>query len=302
MSVRHSTERVAVLGTGIMGGPIAAHLAASGRRVTAWDGDAARREALRDRGVTPCASAAEAVSDAQVVVTMLSDADATATVCAEAFDDFAGLWIQSATVGADGITRLADLADEKGVAIVDSPMLGTRSTAEAGALVALASGPADSEQMARAVLDAYSRQVLWVGEAGRGSELKLVVNNWVIGLTALTAETIALAEGLGFSGDDFLRLIAGGPLDVEQARIKGEMMQSRTFPPALPLRHAAKDARLIQRAALDAGLDLPLAAAVAQSLAHACSLNLADEDMAALFLTLGRTADRPSGAARLGPG
>ena len=279
---------VAIFGTGIMGTPIARRLVSCGREVRAWDIDRDRLGHLSGDGVLTFATGAEAAAGAQVLITMLTDADTTERVIASAFGAFSGVWIQSATVGIDGTERLLALADRHMVTLVDCPLLGTKSSAEAGELIALASGPREAESLCRPVLDAYTRRVLWLGEAGLGSRLKLVMNNWVIGLTALTAETIALAEGLGFVGDDFLKLIEGGPLDVKQAHIKGAMMQRGDFTPALALRHAAKDADLIAAAALRCDLELPLGRATAGVYQSACEAGYGDEDMAAVFRLLAR--------------
>lgn len=283
-----SSGPVAILGTGIMGGAIARQLVRRGHQVRAWDIDEDRLGQLAADGVPTVTTSAEAVDGARVLITMLTDADTTETVAAPAFGTFSGVWIQSATVGIDGTERLLALADRHGVTMVDCPLLGTKSTAEAGELVALASGPPEVEDLCREVLNAYSRRVLWLGAAGLGSRMKLVMNKWVTGLTALTAETVALAEGLGFAGGDFLALIEGGPLDVTQAHIKGAMMQRREFSPALALQHAAKDADLIAAAALAAELDLPLGRATAGIYRRACDAGYGDEDMAAVFRVLAR--------------
>jgi 3-hydroxyisobutyrate dehydrogenase len=281
--------RVAVLGTGIMGAPMARHLREQGHAVAAWDRDPERLVALASDGVQSCRTAQEAVASADVVVTMLTDAEVTREVADDAFGSFDGLWIQSATVGLDGTRALLELAGERGITMVDCPILGTRSSAEAGALTALASGPAEVEPLCRSTIDAYCRSVLWLGEAGRGSRLKLVMNNWVLGLTTLTAETIALAEGLGLPGQRFLDIVRDGPLDVEQAHIKGAMMQQADYPAALPLRLAAKDARLIAAAAEEAGLDLPLGRAVAALMTRAEGTGDGDEDFAAVYRAVATT-------------
>ena len=287
-------RRIAVLGTGIMGAPIARHLSTAGHEVSAWDIDAERLSALGEQGVHVAGGPEEALAGADVLVTMLTDADTTASLVRSLLDRFSGTWIQSATVGLEGTDSLLELARLAEVVMVDCPMLGTRSSAESGELTALASGPEDRRVLVTEVLSACTRRVLWLGEAGRGSRLKLVMNNWVIGLVGLTAETIALAHGLGFSAEDFLGLIAGGPLDVAQAHIKGEAMERGEFEPALPLRHAAKDAELIRAAAHDAGLTLPIADAHVEAFMRAVRDGHGDEDMAAVIRVLDRagTSDR----------
>jgi 3-hydroxyisobutyrate dehydrogenase len=286
---RFSVRRVAVLGSGIMGGPMARHLQHAGYEVRAWDIDHSRLKVLADLGVTTCATAIEAMDSADCVVTMLSDIHSVLDVVAgsqHALAEFAGLWLQSTTVGLEGTRRLADVAARTGATFVDVPLLGTRSSVEAGELIALASGPAEAEDVCRPLLESFSSRVLWLGDAGQGSKLKLVMNGWVLGLTTLTAETMALSSGLGLPPTIFLDMIRGGPLDVAQAQLKGAAIASRQFSPSLSLHHGAKDAGLIVAAGCEAGIDLSIAKAVAQRLEEARDAGHGDEDVSAVWFAV----------------
>ena len=119
-------------------------------------------------------------------------------------------------------------------------MLGTKQPAEDGKLIVLASGPAEALERARPAFDAVAAKVAELGEAGAGSRMKVVVNSWILTLTAGLAETLALAEVLDVEGRDFLELIAGGPLDAAYAQMKGEAMLAGEYPTSFPLRLAAQ--------------------------------------------------------------
>jgi 3-hydroxyisobutyrate dehydrogenase len=134
------------------------------------------------------------------------------------------------------------------------------------------------------VFDAVGQKTLWVGAAGAGSRLKLVVNSWVLTVTEGTAETIALAEGLGLDPSLLFEAIDGGALDLPYLRVKGNAMIQRNFDPAFRLELAAKDARLVEDSARRAGLDLPVLAAVAQRMTEGAKKH-GDKDMAATYLT-----------------
>ncbi len=282
---------VAVLGTGTMGAPMARNLARAGLRVRAWNRTPGRAEALRADGVEVHAEPATAARDADVVLTMLADADAVLAT-ARALGDLGGaVWAQTSTIGIEGTEAAAALAAERGVPFVDAPVLGTRGPAEQGALTVLASGPDEARAVCDPVFAVVGSRTLWLGEAGEGTRLKLVVNAWLVALTEATAETFALAEGLGVDPRAFLDLVAGGPLDVPYLHVKGALILDRAFPPSFSLRLAAKDAGLVTDAAARHGLDLPLQRTVAERLAEGVRAGHGDEDMAATWRT--SAAQRP---------
>lgn len=277
---------VAVLGTGTMGEPIARNLLRAGFDVRAWNRTRDRAEPLVEDGATVCDSAAEAARGAEIVLTMLTDADATASTIGDvAFDDGA-IWVQMATVGLDGIERLAELAREKGVAFVDSPVSGTRQPAEEGKLHVLASGPDDVLDRCAPLFDAIGSATERLGPVPNGSKLKLVVNLWLLAITESGAEALALAEALGLDPHAFLETIAGTATDVPYVHLKGEAMLGGNFEPSFALKHAAKDARLAFEVAQRTGIDSTLARAVDEAFARAVELGHGDEDIAAVYFAV----------------
>jgi 3-hydroxyisobutyrate dehydrogenase len=279
-----SDDTVAVLGTGIMGAPMARNLLAAGFPVRVWNRTVEKAAALADAGAAVAESPADAAAGAQVVLTMLSDADAVLDSASDALDG-AEVWVQMSTIGLDGTERCDALAAERRVAFVDAPVLGSRQPAEEGKLTVLASGPEHLRGRVDPLFDAVGARTWWLGEAGAGQRLKLVANTWVLAMVQGLAETLTLAEGLGVPPQSFLEVIAGGPLDSGYAQLKGKGMIERSFPPAFPLRHAAKDLRLIEEAARRHDLDVPLIEAIAARFAEGVAAGHGDLDMSATFLT-----------------
>lgn len=279
---------VAVLGTGTMGAPMARRLAAAGATVRAWNRTAARAMALAEHGVTVAADPAGAVRGADVVLTMLADDEALRKVSAAVLPALAAgqLWVQCSTVSPAATAAAAALARDAGVHFVDAPVLGTRDPAERGALVVLAAGPDEVRGRTEALLAPLARSVRWVGqEPGAATALKLVVNHWVICMVGLLAETLALAEATGVTGEDFLGAIEGGPTGAPLARIKGDAMLADEHPPSFPLRLARKDLGLVRDAAGAMGLPTPLLDGVAEHFDTAIARGWGDEDMAAVHRT-----------------
>jgi 3-hydroxyisobutyrate dehydrogenase len=279
---------IAVLGTGIMGAAMARNLLAVGMEVRVWNRSREKAEPLADDGATVADSPAEAAEGAGFVLTMLADAD----VVAEAIDgeDGAlstlpgdGVWLQTSTVGIEGQERLAGVADEHGVYYVDAPVLGTKEPAEQGQLIVLASGPEEVREWCEPVFVAVGSQTYWLGPAGAGSRLKLVTNNWIVGLLGALAETISLAEAVDVDPSQFLEVIEGGPLGVPYAQMKGQMMIEEEFPTSFSANLARKDATLVLQAAEASGLRLPLTEAAAAHFDEAINAGHGEEDMAAIY-------------------
>jgi 3-hydroxyisobutyrate dehydrogenase len=279
---------IAVLGTGIMGAAMARNLLAAGFKVRAWNRSREKAEPLADDGATVADSPADAAEGAGFVLTMLADADAVAE--AAGGEDGAlsvlpedGVWLQMSTVGLEGQEKLAGIADEHGVYYVDAPVLGTKQPAEQGQLVVLASGPEEVRERCEPVFDAVSSKTLWLGPAGAGSRLKLVTNNWIVGLLGALAETISFAEALDVDPNRFLEVIEGGPLGLPYAQIKGQMMIEEEFPTSFSANLARKDANLVLQAAEANGLRLPLTEAAAEHFDEAIDAGHGEEDMAAIY-------------------
>jgi 3-hydroxyisobutyrate dehydrogenase len=236
---------VTVLGTGTMGAGMVRSLRRAGLPVRMWNRDGSKARALADTGAEAFDSPAEAVAGADVVLTMLLDADAVVDVIRQAVPSAGTLWLQTSTVGVEGADRVIEVARGLDLVLVDCPVLGTKEPAEKGALVLLASGPEEVRDRLSPLLDALGSKTLWLGEAGAGSRLKMVVNAWLFMVTAGVGQSIALARGLGVDPHDFLSAIEGGPIDTAYAHLKGAGMIDGEFPVSFGLTVAAKDARLI---------------------------------------------------------
>jgi 3-hydroxyisobutyrate dehydrogenase len=284
-----ANETVAVLGTGIMGAPMARNAARAGLSVRAWNRTSGKAQALAGDGVEVAASPAEAVRGTEVIVTMLPTADIVADVLERAAAGLTdgAVWVQASTVGVAGCARLAETARRRGLAFLDAPVLGTRQPAEQGQLTVLAAGDEDGRRAAAPFWEAVAARTVWLGpQAGAASRLKLALNAWVVAITEGAAETLALARALGIDGERVLDALRGGSLDSPYLQMKGKAMLAGDFEPSFPLALAHKDAELILEAAQAADLDLPLARGVAEAFGRAVQAGHGRDDMAAVYATL----------------
>ncbi|MPY50567.1 NAD(P)-dependent oxidoreductase [Streptomyces acidicola] len=280
---------VTVLGTGIMGAPMARNLARAGLGVRAWNRSRDKAEPLAAEGVYVADTPAEAVQGADVVLTMLYDGPAALDVMEQAAEALrpGAVWVQSTTAGIEAIGELAGFAREHRLVFYDAPVLGTKQPAEAGQLTVLAAGPVEGREVVSPVFDAVGARTVWTGEdgaAGSATRLKLVANSWVLAATSATGEVLALAQALGVDPQGFFDAIAGGPLDMGYLRAKAALILGGQLSPAsFAVTTAAKDARLIVAAGEQSGVRLDVAAASAERLARAAEQGHGEEDMAAAY-------------------
>ncbi len=281
---------VAVIGAGIMGSAMARNLAAADLTTRVWDMTASATGPLADAGAVVAASAQDAVRDADVVITMLPTADAVQSVMfdgqvVEALADGC-VWAQMGTIGVEATLRIADLlaARRPGVMFVDAPVSGSKGPAEQGQLLILASGPAAAADAVRPVFDTIGRKTVWLGEAGRGSQVKLVVNAYLSILIEGVAETMELADRLGIGHQQLAEVIEGGPLDAPLADAKFHKMDRGDFAAEFPLEWALKDVDLVIDAA--GGQALPLLAALSGQWHAAVAAGYGRQDISAARLAL----------------
>jgi 3-hydroxyisobutyrate dehydrogenase len=279
---------IAVLGTGRMGAPIARNLLAAGFEVSVWNRTAERAAPLAADGAKLSSSPAGASEGVDFVLTMLADGNAVNEAMTGPEGALASLrpgsvWIQMATVGDEWTGRLATLATEKNVEFVDAPVSGSDVPAQEGQLMVLASGPEGIRAGVQPIFDAIGHKTLWLGPAGNGTRLKLVLNDWLASLTEGVAETIALTEALGLDPQLFIEAIDDGPLGSPYAVAKARAALAGEFVPGFALRLASKDVGLALDAARERHLKLPITEAISRRWEQAIAEGHADEDVSAVI-------------------
>jgi 3-hydroxyisobutyrate dehydrogenase len=289
-----------VLGTGLMGAGMAERLLDQGFVVDVWDRTPASAARLAERGATPHAEAADAVRRADAVVTMLATAEAVTDlmlrhdVLGAIGPD--GIWAQMGTIGVEPTEALiAAVARRRpDVAFVDAPVSGTREPARTGQLVILASGPDRARATLDPVFQALGQRVLWLGPAGLGTRLKLVLNTWLAFEVEAVAEASATADRLGVPYEALLDAVRGGSLASGTALARLAKMESADHSPQFPLEWALKDLDLTTAAT---GPDaVPVAGAIAERWRRLVAQGLGRLDVSAA--RVGLTGDAGAEAVR----
>jgi 3-hydroxyisobutyrate dehydrogenase len=282
-------DAVAVLGTGIMGSAMARNLVAAGLPTTVWDGSPAATAPLASAGALVAASAADAIAGAQVVITMLPTADAVDSVIrGDGLNAFVrgAVWAQMGTIGLAATARLEGMLHQlrPDVRFVDAPVSGTKGPAEAGQLLILASGPPAAEAIVQPAFSAIGRKTVWLGQAGQGSRMKLVVNAYLSFLVEGVAEALELGRQLGIDPAGLNAVIEGGPLDAPLADAKLHKIARGDFTPEFPLEWALKDVDLAIEAA--GGTSLPMLQALSRQWRLAVEAGHGRDDISAVRLAL----------------
>jgi 3-hydroxyisobutyrate dehydrogenase len=277
-------SRVGVVGLGEMGSRIAGRVLHAGHELIVWNRDPAKTGPLVQRGAVVGATPADAAQRSEVVVTMVADPRALAAVTEGVDGVAAGLGsdaalIQMSTVSPAAIERLAGIVPE--ASLLDAPVLGSISEAEAGTLQIFAGGPAALVERLRPLLLAVGK-IIHVGPRGSGTAAKLVANSTLVGVIGVLGEAMALARGLGLPSDVAFDVLAVTPVGA-QAERRRPAFESREYPPRFPVSLARKDADLIEEAAAAGGIDLRLARAAQTWLADAERAGRGADDYSAVL-------------------
>ncbi|MEU8968877.1 NAD(P)-dependent oxidoreductase [Streptomyces monashensis] len=202
-------QKIAFLGLGHMGAPMARRLLAAGYPLTVWNRTPQRAGPLVAEGAVPAGSPAQAVRDADVVLTMLAGPDALAAVAEDVVPQLRPgvVWVEMSTVGPDAVRELAGRLKD-GTVLVDAPVTGSTDRAAAGTLGILAGGDTTGVEQILARLGSVTR----TGPSGSGAALKLVLNTALIGGVGIVAESLRLADALGVDGETAREALAAGPL------------------------------------------------------------------------------------------
>ncbi len=245
---------VSLLGTGLLGAPIALRLASTGLAVTVWNRTASRAEPLGEAGLDVASTAAEALLASPVTILMLADAPAIRAVlfAPEALAAVAGRTVvQMGTIGPDESRAFAVEIAEAGGEWVEAPVLGSIPQADSGTLQVMVGGTAGQLERLEPLLSCLGRDVRLVGDVGKAAALKLALNQLIGSLTASFATSLACVRAEGLDPETFMAILRPSALYAPTFDKKlGRMLEAEYSNPTFPLRLLRKDVELFARAAL----------------------------------------------------
>ena len=260
---------IAIIGLGIMGLPMAKNLVKAGYEVTGFNRSQEPIDALVEAGGTGATSIADAVKDADVILTMVPDSPDVEGVVRGEDGVFAhakpgALWIDNSSIRPDVAKALAEEAIAAGFGAVDAPVSGGEQGAIDGVLSIMVGGAPEHFAAAEPVLNAIGKTIVHVGPAGAGQTVK-AANQLIVAVNIQAlSEAVVFLEAFGVDTDAALKVLGGGLAGSKVLDQKGQKMLDRDFTPGFRLALHNKDLGIVTAAARSAGVTVPLGAAVAQ--------------------------------------
>jgi 2-hydroxy-3-oxopropionate reductase len=280
--------RIGFIGLGVMGRPMAEHLVRAGHQVTVHNRSQGPVRALVEAGAEAASSAAEAADGAEVVITMVPDSpDVEAVVLGEhGVLETARrglLLVDMSTIRPDTTREVAEAAAARGVRFLDAPVSGGQAGAVEGTLSIMVGGSTEDFQAARPVLESLGRTIVHVGPVGAGQTVKAANQLIVAGVIELVSEAIVLLQAHEVEMGPAVEVLAGGLAGNQVLERKAAGMLARRFDPGFRIDLHHKDLQIVQAAARDAGVAVPVTALVAQMLVSLRSLGRGGLDHGAIL-------------------
>jgi 2-hydroxy-3-oxopropionate reductase len=288
---------IAFIGLGIMGAPMAGHLIDAGHDVVGHNRSRPAVDALVARGGRAASSVADAVRDAEIVITMVPDSPDVEQVALGDEGIYAAakpgvLYIDCSTIRPDVARALATAGNERGIRVVDAPVSGGEAGAKEGTLSIMVGGAADDVEAARPYLDVVGGTVVHVGPAGAGQTVKAANQLIVAGNIQLLAEALVFLEAHGVDTAAATEVLGGGLAGSTVLQRKAAGMRAREFAPGFRIDLHHKDLGIVTAAAREAGVTIPLGAHVAQLVGALRAMGHGDLDHSALLLLVERLSGR----------
>jgi 3-hydroxyisobutyrate dehydrogenase-like beta-hydroxyacid dehydrogenase len=282
--------RVAFLGLGIMGRPMALNLVKAGHEVSVWNRTPKEVEGARLAG-----SPADAATGAEVVWVCVSDTQAVESVlfgtqgAAETVSDGA-IIVDSSTISPMATRKFAERVRGRGVSYIDAPMTGSKTGAESGTLIFIIGGEEAAIDRIKPLLAAMGKKIFRMGETGKGQAAKLAMNLQIAMIYEGFAEALTLAAKLGLDAETLIPLVQASMVNSGVVDYKAPFVLNRDFSANFPLRLMLKDIRLTLEAAKEARVKLPGLETVEEIYDLAAEDGNADLDYAATLTLLEKWA------------
>jgi 3-hydroxyisobutyrate dehydrogenase len=285
---------IAFIGVGVMGAPMARHLAAAGHRLTVYNRTAAKAEGwAAANGGDFADSPAAAARDKDVVITCVGNDDDLAAVTLGEGGAFAAMrtgatFIDHTTVSAKIARRLAEDGAARGLHVVDAPVSGGQAGAESGALSIMCGGSAEALAAARPVMEAYAARIVHVGPAGAGQQTKMVNQVAIAGVLAGLSEALRFAQASDLDLAKVFEAISGGAAQSWQMVNRWQSMSEDRFDFGFAIDWMRKDLGLALDEARANGARLPVAALVDQFYGEVQAMGGGRQDTSALVRRLAK--------------
>ena len=290
-------KKVAFIGLGVMGYPMAGHLAQAGHQVTVYNRNQAKAEQWsaefkQEWAATPALAAAHA----DIVMACVGNDDDLRAIFLGPDGALAGmkagsLFIDHTTASAEVAQELGALAANQNVTFIDAPISGGQAGAQKGMLSIMCGGKTEDMERARPLMMSYAQACTLMGPLGSGQLCKMVNQIAVVGLLQALAEAMAFGERAGLDMEQVLSVLTKGAARSWQMETKGPTMLARDFQPGFTVNWMLKDLDLVQQEAQRNGAQLPGTRLIQEQFAKIAEQGHRDLDISSLFSLLARPDD-----------
>jgi len=279
--------KVAFVGLGTMGQPMAKNVAKKGYALCVFNRTPEKASSLKEAGAVLAASPRDAAKGADVVILMLTGPEAVDQVLDGPQGVLAGLEagktiVNMSTVPPSYSRHLSERLKSRSIAAIDAPVYGSKKPAEEGALVILAGGLQAKVKEMEPLLLSMGKKVVYCGEAGQGSSMKMVVNLLLSIMATGLGEAVNLGQKCGLSTETMLETILSGPTQCPLFEFKKPMLISDNYGAQFALKNMTKDLRFILQTADETGAAVPAGHVVFQLYRAAMGRGLSEKDYAAV--------------------
>lgn len=291
-------QTLGFLGTGIMGTAMAHRLLDAGYELRVWNRTPSKLKPLLDKGARAENTPREVAEHSGITLAMLADPEAAHSVffgedgvCQAMAPEKS--YIDLSTVDPHTPQQIAEAVEDKGGRFLEAPVSGSKKPAEDGTLVVLAGGNSKLYSEAEKIFSVIAKKSFYLGEAGRGAQMKLVVNMVMGSMMTAFSEGLALAEESGLDPEQLIDVLQNGALANPMFQIKGPNMLKEDYTVNFPLKHMQKDMRLAVALGDESGQPLFAAASANEQFKRALAAGSGDLDFSAVHQIV-RGRDRRS--------
>jgi 3-hydroxyisobutyrate dehydrogenase-like beta-hydroxyacid dehydrogenase len=280
-------QRVGFMGLGIMGTAMAANVARGGHSLQVYNRTAGKAGDLIALGAGEAGSPKALAAANDILIAMVTGPEALETLLWGADGAAQALapgkaFINMSSVSPQFTRELQDRLAPTGAVFVDAPVSGTKQPAMDGTLLILAGGPQGAVDAFTPLLKTMGKKVVYCGEAGQGSMMKMAINLLLGSMMEVFAETLTFGQAGGLSLDTILDVVFSGPLNCALYQMKAPLVRQQDFPPSFPLKHMTKDFKFIVDTGYELGAPLPTAHQMLQLYRLAVGKQGGDLDFAAI--------------------
>jgi 3-hydroxyisobutyrate dehydrogenase-like beta-hydroxyacid dehydrogenase len=280
-------QKIGFLGLGIMGGAMAANILRAGYPLMVYNRTPEKCEPLAQQGAGVASTPLHLAQATDIIIAMVTGPEALNHLlwgpegAAAAFNE-EKVFISMSSVSPRFTREMAARLAKTGVMVIDAPVSGTKKPAEEGSLVILAGGDAEKIKALEPLLLTMGKKVIYCGDVGQGSMMKMFINLLLGIMMAGFAECLNFGRLGGLDFEAMLEVVSSGAMNAPMFQIKAANLREKNYPPAFPFKHLTKDAKFVVDTAYETGAPVPMG----QMLLHLYRLGLAqgwgDEDISAI--------------------